>query len=96
MRAVLYVVLEALNLYKWVVIIAAILSWLIAFNVVNVRNEVVRSIWGLLDALTQPLLRPIRNFLPSMGGIDISPIILLLAITLVEQIIINYIYPYVF
>jgi YggT family protein len=96
MRAVLYVVLEALNLYKWVVIIAAILSWLIAFNVVNIRNEVVRAIWNMLNALTEPLLRPIRNFLPSMGGIDISPIILLLAITLVEQIIINYVYPYVF
>ena len=75
MRAILYVVLEALNLYKYVVVGAAVLSWLIAFNVVNIRNEFVRSIWNLLDALTTPLLRPIRNFLPNMGGIDISPVI---------------------
>ena len=79
MRADTVCHLEALNLYKYVVIAAAVLSWLIAFNVVNIRNEVVRSIWNLLDALTEPLLRPIRNFLPNIGGIDISPIILLLA-----------------
>jgi YggT family protein len=96
MRAILYVVLEALNLYKYVVVGAAVLSWLIAFNVVNIRNEFVRSIWNLLDALTTPLLRPIRNFLPSMGGIDISPVILLLGIMLVEQLILLYVYPYVF
>jgi YggT family protein len=96
MRAVLYVVLEALNLYKYVVVGAAVLSWLIAFNVVNIRNDFVRSIWNMLDALTTPLLRPIRNVLPSMGGIDISPVILLLGIMLVEQLILLYIYPYVF
>jgi YggT family protein len=96
MRAVLYVVLEALNLYKYVVVGAAVLSWLIAFNVVNIRNDFVRSVWSLLDALTTPLLRPIRNLLPSMGGIDISPVILLLGIMLVEQLILLYVYPYVF
>jgi YggT family protein len=96
MRAVLYVILEALNLYKYVVVGAAVLSWLIAFNVVNIRNDFVRSIWNMLDALTTPLLRPIRRVLPSMGGIDISPVILLLGIMLVEQLILLYIYPYVF
>jgi YggT family protein len=96
MRAVLYVVLEALNLYKYVVVGAAVLSWLIAFNVVNIRNDFVRSIWNMLDALTTPLLRPIRNILPNMGGIDISPVILLLGIMLVEQLILLYVYPYVF
>ena len=79
MRALLLVIYEALDLYKWVVIGAAVLSWLIAFNVVNIRNDVVRSVWNVLDALTTPLLRPIRNFLPNLGGIDISPVILLLA-----------------
>ncbi len=72
------------------------MSWLIAFNVVNIRNDVVRSIWNTLVALTEPLLRPIRRFLPNTGGIDISPIILFLLILLVEQIITLYIYPYVF
>ncbi len=96
MRAILDVVFVALNLYKYVIVGAAILSWLIAFNVVNIRNDFVRSVWNLLDGLTTPLLRPIRNFLPNMGGIDISPIILLLGVMLVEQIIWHYIYPFVF
>ena len=96
MRAVLDIILVALNLYTWVVIGGAILSWLIAFNVVNIRNEVVRSLWNLFLALTEPFLRPIRNFLPNMGGIDISPIILLLGVMLVERIIVYYIYALVY
>ena len=96
MRAVLDIVMVVLNLYTWVIIAGAILSWLIAFGVVNIRNDVVRSVWNLFLALTEPFLRPIRNFLPSTGGLDISPIILLLAIMLIERIIAYYIYPYVF
>jgi YggT family protein len=96
MRAVLDIIMVALNLYTWVIIAGAILSWLIAFGVVNIRNDVVRSIWNLFLALTEPFLRPIRNFLPSTGGVDISPIILLLGVMLLERIIIYYIYPYVF
>jgi YggT family protein len=96
MRAILEVLLTALDMYRWVVIGAAVISWLIAFNAVNIRNDLVRSLWNLLDALTTPLLRPIRQFLPNMGGIDISPIILLLLIMLVENVIIRYVYPYVF
>ncbi len=96
MRAILDIVLIVLNLYTWVVIIGAILSWLIAFGVVNMRNDLVRSAWNLFLALTEPFLRPIRNFLPSTGGIDLSPIVLLLGIMLLERIIIYYIYPNVF
>jgi len=96
MRAILNVLILALDLYKLVIIVAAVMSWLIAFNVVNVRNEVVRTIWNSLVALTEPALRPIRRFLPNTGGLDISPIVLFLLILLVEQIITLYIYPYVF
>jgi YggT family protein len=96
MRAILNVLILALDLYKLVIIVAAVMSWLIAFNVVNSRNEVVRTIWGTLVALTEPALRPIRRFLPNTGGLDISPIVLFLFILLVEQIISLYIYPYVF
>jgi YggT family protein len=96
MRAILDIVMVVLNLYTWVIIAGAVLSWLIAFGVVNIRNDFVRSIWNLFLALTEPFLRPIRNFLPSTGGIDISPIILLLAVMLIERIIIYYIYPNVF
>ncbi|HXE24292.1 MAG TPA: YggT family protein [Roseiarcus sp.] len=96
MRAILDIVMMVLNLYTWVIIAGAILSWLIAFGVVNVRNDLVRSIWNLLLALTEPFLKPIRNALPNFGGIDISPIILLLAVMLIERIIIYYVYPNVF
>jgi YggT family protein len=96
MRAVLNVVLLALDLYKYIIIASAVMSWLIAFNVVNIRHEFVRSIWNTLVALTEPLLAPIRRFLPNTGGIDISPVVLFLLILLVEQIIALYIYPYVF
>ncbi len=98
MHALLLVIYEALDLYKWVVIGAAVLSWLIAFNVVNIRNDVVRSVWNVLDALTTPLLRPIRNFLPNLGGIDISPVILLLIISFVQYLIGDLLraYPYAF
>jgi len=96
MRAILDVVLIALNLYTWIVIAGAILSWLIAFGVVNIRNEFVRSVWNLFIVFTEPFLRPIRNFLPKTGGIDISPVILLLGIMLVERIILYYVYPFVY
>ena len=96
MRAILDVVFLALDLYSYVIIATAVMSWLIAFNVVNIRNDVVRSIWNTLVALTEPLLYRIRRFLPNTGGIDISPIVLFLLILLIEQIIILYIYPYVF
>jgi len=96
MRALLDIVLIVLNLYTWVVIIGAILSWLIAFGVVNMRNDLVRSAWNLFLALTEPFLRPIRRFLPNTGGLDLSPIVLLLGIMLIERIIVYYIYPYVF
>ena len=96
MRAVLDIILIVLDLYVWLLIAAAILSWLIAFNVVNTRNQFVSSIADFLYRITEPLLRPIRNILPDLGGLDISPIILILVIMLIQRIISYYIYPNVF
>ena len=96
MRAVLDIILIVLNLYIWLLIAAAILSWLIAFNVVNTRNAFVSAVAEFLYRITEPLLRPIRNFLPDLGGLDISPIVLILLIMLIERIIVYYVYPYVF
>ena len=76
-----------LTIYVYVVIAMAILSWLIAFNVVNTRNPVVHMIAELLYRLTEPVLRPIRSLLPNMGGIDISPIILFLIILFIQSVI---------
>jgi YggT family protein len=96
MRALLDVILIALQLYMWLVIAAAILSWLIAFNVVNTRNQLVGMVSDFLYRVTEPTLRPIRQIMPNLGGIDLSPVILFLIIILIERIIIMYIYPNVF
>jgi YggT family protein len=96
LRAVLNIVFLILDLYKYVIIASAVMSWLIAFNVVNIRNEVVRSIWNTIVALTEPLLAPIRRYMPNTGGIDLSPVVLFLIILLIEQILALYVYPYVF
>jgi len=96
MRAVLDLILMILDLYKYVIIGVAILSWLVAFNVINLHNDIVRSLWTALNALTEPVLQPIRRMLPAMGTMDISPIIVLLGIFFVQDVIIKYIYPGVF
>jgi len=96
MRALLDVILLALQLYIWLLIASAVLSWLIAFNVVNVRNQFVSTIGEFLYRITEPALRPIRNMLPNLGGLDISPVILILIIYFIENVIALYIYPNVF
>lgn len=96
MRALLDVIMLALQLYIWLLIAAAVLSWLIAFNVVNVRNQFVHTIGEFLYRITEPALRPIRNLLPNLGGLDISPVILILIIYFIENVIALYIYPNVF
>jgi YggT family protein len=96
MRALIDVILLALHLYIYLLIAAAVLSWLIAFNVVNTRNQAVAMIGDFLFRITEPALRPIRNMLPNLGGIDISPVILILLIILIENVILYYIRPYVF
>ncbi len=95
MRALLDVILIALQFYMWLVIAGAILSWLIAFNVVNTRNQLVGTVSEFLYRITEPVLRPIRSIMPNLGGIDISPIILFLIIIFIERVINHYIYPYV-
>ena len=96
MRALLDVLMLALSIYTWIVIASAIFSWLYAFGVVNTRNQFVATIGRMLYQLTEPVLRPIRRYVPVFGGLDISPLILLLGIFLIERIIYYYIYPHVF
>ena len=76
-----------IDLYIWVVIIGAILSWLIVFNVVNTQNRFVYSVAAMLYRLTEPALRPIRRVLPNLGGIDISPVILILFLLFIRDVV---------
>lgn len=83
----LQVVNVALDLYKWVVIVWVVLSWLVAFGVVNNRNQIVSTIGRALEALVEPALRRIRRYVPMMGNVDISPVVLFLVILLIQLII---------
>jgi YggT family protein len=96
MRPLLEVIIYLLWAYWYVVIAAVILSWLIAFNVVNTRNPIVAMIADFLYRVTEPVFRPIRAFMPNLGGIDFSPLIVLLIIYIIERSIVLYIYPNVF
>ena len=85
----------ALNLYTWILIASAIFSWLYAFNVINSSNQFVNSVGMFLYNVTEPVLRPIRRVLPNLGGIDISPIVLLLIIFFIRSFMWNTIVPMV-
>ena len=90
MRAILDVIMLILSIYWWVVLAMIVMSWLIAFNVINTRNEFVAQMWRILNQLTEPVLRPIRRALPNMQGLDLSPLVLFLIIFFVQQVIMRY------
>ena len=96
MIAIFYLVLQILKLYSYVVIANVIISWLIAFNILNTQNRFVYSILELSYRLTDPILNKIRRFLPNLGAFDISPIILLLLIWFLEMCMKLYIAPMIF
>ena len=79
--------IQVLEFYKWIVIAAVIVSWLTAFNVINERNQFVNMLLRVLYALTEPVFRPVRRVLPSFGGLDLSPIVVLFAIWFIQYTI---------
>ena len=92
MRELFSFISYLLTLYVYILIAAAVMSWLIAFNIVNPHNQVVRMIGEFLYRITEPVLRPIRNLLPNLGGIDISPVIVILIIIFVQNVILPNLY----
>ena len=96
MIAIFYLVLQILKLYSYVVIVNVVLSWLIAFSVLNTQNRFVYSILELSYRLTDPILNKIRRFIPNLGSLDISPVILLLLIWFIEMCMKLYIAPIIF
>ena len=96
MIAIFYLVIQILKLYSYVVIANVLISWLIAFNILNTQNRFVCSILELSYRLTDPILNRIRGFLPNLGSLDISPIILLLLIWFIEMCMKLYIAPMIF
>ena len=96
MIAIFYLLLQILKIYSYVVIANVIVSWLIAFNILNTQNSFVYSILELTYKLTDPILNKIRRFLPNLGTLDISPVILLLLIWFIEMCMKLYIAPIIF
>ncbi|MEM7565606.1 MAG: YggT family protein [Pseudomonadota bacterium] len=89
MQSILLLLDTVIGLYTWIIIASAVMSWLVAFNVINPRNQFVAMIGETVYKLTEPALRPIRRVLPNLGGIDISPIVLLLILFFVRSLLRN-------
>jgi YggT family protein len=85
----IWLITTVIDLYIWVIIIGVVLSWLVSFNVVNTGNRFVYMVGDVIHRLTEPVLRPIRNILPNLGGIDLSPLVLILLLIFAKQILIR-------
>ena len=96
MKSILILIDSVVTIYIWILIINAVLSWLIAFNVLNTSNRLVYSLLDISYKMTDPLLKPIRNFLPNLGNIDISPVILILILMFLRNIIFEIFAPGLF
>lgn len=86
---IIYLIHPALSILVWIVIIGIIMSWLINFNVINTHNQLVSTIYRITYAVTEPLLRPIRSVLPTLGGLDFSPIVLVLLIGFIQGYVLS-------
>lgn len=83
---------KIIDIYTWIVIASAIMSWLVAFGVVNTRNQFIRMVVDFLYRVTEPALRPIRRIMPNLGGVDISPVILLLLLFFLRSLLSEYVF----
>lgn len=90
MQSIMLLIDTVLSLYVWVLVAMIVFSWLFAFNVVNPRNQFVATVGDFLHKATEPVLAPIRKVLPNMGGIDLSPIVVFLAIMLIRNLMREY------
>ena len=90
MTSIVILISQVIEVFIWLLIIQAILSWLITFGVVNTSSNIVNTIGNFLYKITEPLLKPIRNFLPDLGGIDISPLILIILLIFFRNLLFEY------
>ena len=81
-----------LNILWWIIIIQAVMSWLIAFNVINTHNDFVGQLWHVLDRITEPLYRPFRRIMPDFGGIDLTPMVVLILLIILQGPVMTYLY----
>ena len=92
MQSLVQLIYSVINIYIWLLIASAVLSWLVAFNVINTSNRFVYTVGDFLYRITEPALRPIRRVLPNLGGIDLSPVVLILLLVFAQNLLIEYFY----
>ena len=87
MAMLAYIMYRLVGIYIFIIVVAVIMSWLVGFNVINRHNRLVDSIWRMCTALTEPVLGPVRRALPNLGGVDISPIIVIVVLEAVNRFV---------
>jgi YggT family protein len=90
MQSVLWLLLQIINIYIYILVVWVVLSWLVAFDVINLRNRFVRMIHDVLNRLTDPVMRPIRRILPNLGGLDLSPLIVFFLLMFIQRLLLEY------
>lgn len=85
MEFIFFILAQALTIFYWIIIIQVVLSWLIAFDVINIRNAQAQNIVGLINKITEPVYRPLRRFIPPIAGIDITPIIVIFGVIIIRD-----------
>jgi len=90
MQPILWLIVTILDIYFWILIAMVVMSWLTGFNIINRQNDIVRQVSYALNRLTEPVLAPIRRFLPDLGGIDISPVVALIALQFIRYLVVYY------
>lgn len=81
------ILILALDIYFWIIILSVVMSWLIVFDVINTRNPQAANLMALLNRATEPVYKPLRKFIPSLGGIDVTPIIIIIGISVLKNIV---------
>lgn len=89
MNVLLDILIMLMDLYWWVIVGSVVLSWLMVFGVINGQHPFVRSLWQMFNAFTEPLLKPIRRMLPDTGGIDVSPLFLLIGLSILRHVVVS-------
>jgi len=90
LNPIIFLLYQVINIYIWLLIISVVMSWLVAFNIINTGNRLVYMVGDFLHRITEPLLAPIRRFLPFMGGMDLSPVVLILLLYTLQYSLIYY------
>jgi YggT family protein len=90
MQALLWLILQLINIYLFIIFISIVLSWLVAFDVINLRNRFVYMIYDITNRLTQPIYRPFQRMLPNLGGLDLSPMIVVLLLIFIQRLLVEY------